>query len=178
MVWLLHFQRLFCLMLHDCLLLFLFMNIFMAIIALKQCVISSTTELSFIFADVIWWTESRMAFALTWSLDGLISLLQECQLLKCIIHKVTTSWHIGWCWAHQSLFFLLLFKMEKSVFCLLFNWGYVDCSVGSSILGWCMGVLTCTYFIHNKVFSISVYFSIQTLVFYLDQFESRYLHYS
>ncbi|KAL9388008.1 hypothetical protein Peur_021132 [Populus x canadensis] len=30
------------------------MNIFMAIIAMKQCTISSTTELSFPFAAVIW----------------------------------------------------------------------------------------------------------------------------
>ncbi|KAJ6932322.1 hypothetical protein NC651_007908 [Populus alba x Populus x berolinensis] len=30
------------------------MNIFMAIIAMKQCTISSTTELSFIFTALIW----------------------------------------------------------------------------------------------------------------------------
>jgi hypothetical protein len=41
-----------------------------------------------------------------------------------------------------------------SVFCLLFSWGFVDCSVRSSVLGSCMGVLTCTCFTHNKVLSI------------------------
>ena len=151
----------------------------MAIIAMKQCTISSTTELSFIFAAVIWWTESRIAFPLTWSLDGLNSLCPKIvKLLKCVIHKVTTSRHIGWCWAHQSLFFFLLFKMEKSVFCLLFNWGYVDCSVGSSSLGydvWVFRHVLISFII--KCFPLLVlYFSIQTLVFYLDQFESRYLH--
>jgi hypothetical protein len=70
--------------------------------------------------------------------------IKNAKLLKCIIHKVTTSRHFGWCWAHQSLI----------CFCLLFNWGFVDCSVRSSVLGSCMGVLTCTYFIHNKVLSI------------------------
>jgi len=49
----------------DCVLLFLFMNIFMAIIAMKQCTISSTTELSFIFTAVIWGTEFRIAMSLT-----------------------------------------------------------------------------------------------------------------
>jgi hypothetical protein len=41
-----------------------------------------------------------------------------------------------------------------SVFCLLFSWAFVDCSVRSSVLGSCMGFLTCTYFTHNKVLSI------------------------
>ena len=41
-----------------------------------------------------------------------------------------------------------------SVFCSLFTWGFVDCSVRSSVLGSCMGVLTCTYFTHNKVLPI------------------------
>ncbi|KAJ6857650.1 hypothetical protein NC651_039163 [Populus alba x Populus x berolinensis] len=41
------------------------MNILMAIIAMKQCTISSTTELSFIFTAVIWGTESRIAMSLT-----------------------------------------------------------------------------------------------------------------
>jgi hypothetical protein len=55
-----HFQKLFC-MLHVMLafLLFLFTNVFMDMIAMKPCTIFwSTTELSCIFAAVIWETES------------------------------------------------------------------------------------------------------------------------
>jgi hypothetical protein len=53
------------LMHRDCALLFLFMDIFMAIISMKQCTISSTADLSFIFTAVIWGTESRIAMSLT-----------------------------------------------------------------------------------------------------------------
>ncbi|KAJ6932221.1 hypothetical protein NC651_007820 [Populus alba x Populus x berolinensis] len=75
----------------------------MAIIAMKQCTISSTTELSFIFAAVNWDSNvSDMKFG--W-LDLFASRMSS------IIHKVTTSRHIGWCWAHQSL--ILMTRVEE-----------------------------------------------------------------
>jgi len=106
---------------------------------MKQCTISSTTELSFIVAAVIWDSNvSDMKFG--W-LDLFASRMSS------YLNVLFTSRHIGWCWPHQSLICFL-------VCCLLFNWGFVDCSVRSSVLGSCMGVLACTYFIHNKVLSI------------------------
>ncbi|KAJ6932320.1 hypothetical protein NC651_007908 [Populus alba x Populus x berolinensis] len=72
------------------------MNIFMAIIAMKQCTISSTTELSFIFTALIWDSNvSDMKFG--W-LDLFASRMSS------YLNVLFTS---GWCWAHQfgALFF-------------------------------------------------------------------------
>ena len=146
LVWQLHFQKLFC-MLHVMLafLLFLFTNVFMDMIAMKPCTIFwSTTELSCIFAAVIWETESGDSLVTDMKFRWLYLYAQG--YLK--LFYVFTRWLQG-----DTLDGAGPIK-AWSVFCLLFSWGFVDCSVRSSVLGSCMGVLTCTYFTHNKLLSI------------------------
>jgi len=107
---------------------------------MKQCTISSTTELSFIFTALIWDSNvSDMKF-------GWLGLFAS--RMSSYLNVLFTRW-------------LQVDTLDGagpikawSVSCLLFNWGFVDCSVRSSVLGSCMGVLTCTLFIHNKVLSI------------------------
>jgi len=101
-------------------LLFLFMNIFMVIIAMKQWTISSTTELSFIFTALIWDSNvSDMKFGwpdlFAWRMSSYLNVLFTRWL------QVDTLDGAGPIKAW-------------SVFCLLFNWGFVDCSVRSSVL--------------------------------------------
>jgi len=107
---------------------------------MKQWTISSTTELSFIFTALIWDSNvSDMKFG--W-LDLFASRMSS------YLNVLFTRWLQG-----DTLDGAGPIK-AWSVFCLLFNWGFVDCSVRSSVLGSCMGVLTFTYFTHNKVLSI------------------------
>jgi len=104
----------------------------MAIIAMKQWTISSTTELSFIFTALIWDSNvSDMKFG--W-LDLFASRMSS------YLNVLFTRWR-----QVDTLDGAGPIK-TWSVSCLLFNWGFVDCSVRSSVLGSCMGVLTCTWF--------------------------------
>ena len=117
----------------------------MDMIAMKPCTIFwPTTELSCIFAAVIWETESR---------DSLVTDMKF-RWLNLYAQGYVKLFYVFTRWLQGDTLDGAGPIKAWSVFCSLFNWGFVDCSVRSSVLGSCMGVLTCTFFIHNKVLSI------------------------
>jgi len=158
LVWQLHFQKLFC-MLHVMLafLLFLFTNVFMDMIAMKPCTIFwSTTELSCIFAAVIWETESRDSLVTDMKFRWLNLYAQGYFKLFYVFTRWLQGDTLDGAGPIKACFFFVVQdgKMVKPFWHLLSNWGYVYCFFCSSIPGWCMDVLACIYLIQNKLLSV------------------------
>jgi len=110
--------------------------------------------------------------------------IKNVKLLQCIIHKVTTSRHIGWCWAHQSsICFLFVVQLRicrlfRSILCpwimygsiisaLFFNpKSSVSGTVSSCLFLW--SFLSCHYFFNPVMKSWETFFMLNFIYFHLQ----------